>query len=75
MMMQIIGWFISSVESKLRTIDEQFYNRMETEQLNTHAALEERMIQYQRECDTRVQAEVEEKVSAMKQNGCPIVLD
>lgn len=45
-------------ESHLRSIEESYLHRMDTEKLLPYHSLEERMDQYRREVDQRARAEV-----------------
>lgn len=54
--------WIKSTESKLRLIEEQYADINDQDRITNHAALEERMLHYQKQCDTRMQQELEQQV-------------
>ena len=52
-----------TIDEKLRAIDNSYKDRIAQERLMPFKTLEERMVQYKRECDDRVKREIEAEVN------------
>jgi oral-facial-digital syndrome 1 protein len=55
-----------AVYGKLQTLDDQFRLKAEGEEVQTQAALEERMLNYQQECDKLMREELQEQLEVFK---------
>ena len=47
---------------KLRMIDEQYGEQNNSQRISSHAALQQKMLDFQRDCDARAQADLEVQV-------------
>jgi len=56
-----------SMEQKLKEIDYKMKEKLSIENAMPYKVLEERMVQYKRECDERVRREVEAEVKRVKE--------
>ena len=55
------------VEARLRALDEKFLLQSEAERGNPARAVDERMAQYQRECDERARKEIETEIERLRE--------
>ena len=56
-----------TIDEKMRSIDNVWKDKIAQERLMPYKTLEERMVQYKRECDERVKREIEAEVNRVRE--------
>jgi hypothetical protein len=59
---------VGDVESRLRSVEDDFSRQSEAELATPHRNVQQRMLQYQRECDSRARDEVDTELARLRES-------